>query len=333
MQTLFNTILSSMESGRDLVLVSLVKTEGSTPRGAGAHMLVGREGRILGTVGGGPLEGLALARCREVLVQRRSVLETMVLREDIPKGIGAVCGGTALMQLGYISHSDEEIKKAVSLAAELLGQHVQCRLIMQVGNAWRICIRGGEKSAGAAFSGEVWQQLSDKPVYAEEADLKLFIQPLLRDERVFVFGGGHVAQALIPVLVSAGFRCILVEDRPEFCASELFPGVEEVHLLPLDAWEDVLKVTDRDFLCIMTRGHEKDLDCLAQALRSPARYIGLMGSRRKIAHTNGLLRHKGFTDDDISRIVTPIGLDIGAETPAEIAISIAAQMISVRAGK
>lgn len=143
--------------------------------------------------------------------------------------------------------------------------------------------------------------------------------------------GGHVAQALVPALTAVDFRCHIIEDREEFCRPGLFPGVERTHLLQPRDFERVLPIGPEDYVCIMTQGHKDDMECEAFALRTPARYIGVIGSRNKTAAVNAQLRERGFTGDDLKRVTTPIGLSIGAQTPAEIAVSIAAQLIQVRA--
>lgn len=156
-----------------------------------------------------------------------------------------------------------------------------------------------------------------------------------KNGRVFVFGGGHVSQQLVPTLARVDFRCTVIEDRPEFTAPELFEGkAEDIRLINMpDVAKLVSEITEDDYICIMTRGHKDDYAVQAQMLKSKACYIGVIGSRHKIAGVNAKLRADGFTEDDIKRITTPIGLEIAAETPAEIAVSVAAQMIRVRAEK
>ena len=156
---------------------------------------------------------------------------------------------------------------------------------------------------------------------------------LIPPGRVFIFGGGHVAQALVPALAAVGFRCVVLEDREDFCRPELFSGVEETRLIRNDdpaAYEDI---TAEDYIAVMTRGHKDDLTVQAQALKTQAKYIGVIGSRKKTAAVFARLKEMGYTDADLARITTPIGLDIKAETPAEIAVSITAQLIMLRSEK
>ena len=154
---------------------------------------------------------------------------------------------------------------------------------------------------------------------------------LLPPGRVYIFGGGHVSQALVPVLKAVDFRCVVLEDREDFCRPELFPGAEETRLIQNDDPTAYREITAEDYVVVMTRGHKDDLAVQAQALKTPARYIGVIGSRRKTAAVFAKLREMGYTDNDLARITTPIGLDIKAETPAEIAVSVAAQLILIRA--
>lgn len=154
---------------------------------------------------------------------------------------------------------------------------------------------------------------------------------LLPPGRVYIFGGGHVAQALVPALAAVEFRCVVLEDREDFCRPALFPGAEETRLIQNDDPAAYAGITAEDYVAIMTRGHKDDLTVQVHALKTPARYIGVIGSRRKTAAVFSKLREMGYTDADLQRITTPIGLDIKAETPAEIAVSIAAQLIQLRA--
>ena len=141
-----------------------------------------------------------------------------------------------------------------------------------------------------------------------------------------MFGGGHVSQALVPLLSGVDFCCVVLDERPDYATHALFPTAE-ARCGPLPALAAAIPFTTGDSVIIMTRGHQGDYEVLCEALRSPVWYIGMVGSHRKMEATFRRLREDGFTDADLSRIVTPIGLAIDAETPAEIAVSITAQLI------
>ena len=150
--------------------------------------------------------------------------------------------------------------------------------------------------------------------------------------RVYIFGGGHVAQALEPVLTGVGFRCVVMDDRPDFTRRELFPTAEEVKLIDFRNIAASVNITADDYVCVMTRGHAYDSVVQSQVLPLRPYYVGVIGSRAKTAAVRRqLIEEFGVAEADIDRVHTPIGLAIGAETPAEIAISIAAEMIKSRA--
>lgn len=150
--------------------------------------------------------------------------------------------------------------------------------------------------------------------------------------RVYIFGGGHVSQALVPALAAVEFRCVVLEERPEFCRPELFPGAEETRLIDYARLAGELELTEEDWAVIMTRGHRDDLLIQAQVMKTPVRYIGVIGSRQKTEAVTARLKEMGFTARDFKRVFAPIGLPIRSETPAEIAVSVAAQLILERAG-
>ncbi len=150
--------------------------------------------------------------------------------------------------------------------------------------------------------------------------------------RVYIFGGGHVARALVPALTAVEFRCVVLEDRAEFCQPELFPDAEELLLIDNARVTDFVTLTEEDWVVIMTRGHEADLLVQSQVMGLPVRYIGVIGSQRKTAAVTAKLREMGFSDEDFRKVWAPIGLPIRSETPAEIAVSVTAQMILERAG-
>ncbi len=148
----------------------------------------------------------------------------------------------------------------------------------------------------------------------------------------FLFGAGHVSQQLARLTRMVGFRTVVLDDRAEFASRERFPDADDIRVLP--RFEDAfsgLPVDTGSFIVILTRGHSHDRTVLSGALRTPAAYIGMIGSHRKRDTIYQALREEGFTEDDLKRVHCPVGLDIGAETPEEIAVSIAGEMIKFRA--
>lgn len=331
MKKLFERLGEALPAG-DAVLVTVVASSGSAPRGAGARMLVTGEGRVCGTIGGGAVEYRAEQMAAEVLASKSSRLERFVLRKNEAQDLGMVCGGDVTVYFHYLAAGDSAVSECVRTAGELFAAGEESWLVTGLFPSGGLSLYGeGRGLAGADVPAAVLEQAGPVPRQVEAEGKTWYIEPLLRGGAVYIFGGGHVAQALVPALAAVDFRCQVIEDRVEFCRPELFPGAERTRLLQPRDFERALSIGAEDYVCIMTRGHKDDMLCQAFALRTPARYIGVIGSRKKTAAVNALLREQGFTDGDLSRITTPIGLPIGAQTPAEIAVSIAAQLIQVRA--
>lgn len=150
---------------------------------------------------------------------------------------------------------------------------------------------------------------------------------------VYIFGGGHVSQATVPVLASVGFYCVVADDRAEFADKSLFPQAKEVYRIDFQKIEEQIHITPADYVVIMTRGHEHDYEVQAHALGKHPRYIGVMGSRHKIAFVTQRLQGDGYSLEDIQSCHMPVGLNIKAQTPQEIAVSIAGELIEIRADK
>jgi xanthine dehydrogenase accessory factor len=155
---------------------------------------------------------------------------------------------------------------------------------------------------------------------------------VIPEPRLVVLGAGHVGKALSKVARFSGFKVTVVDDRAEYANSSLLPDADEVIVNDFGDVFTKVPVDRGTYVVIATRGHNHDLDALKAALTTDARYIGLMGSRRKKALIFRALQQEGFSEDDISRVIVPVGLPIGSATPEEIAISIMAQLIQQRRG-
>jgi xanthine dehydrogenase accessory factor len=160
--------------------------------------------------------------------------------------------------------------------------------------------------------------------------MEVYVEPILPDPTLVIFGAGHVGRCVADIAATIGFRIVVVDDRIKYANRERFPNADALYV---DSWEEVLKqlpVNDSSYLLIVTRGHQYDLACLRYALKSPAKYIGLMGSGRKIKLFYETLEKEGIDPTQFKRVHSPVGIEIGSETPEEIAVSIAAQLIAVR---
>ena len=176
----------------------------------------------------------------------------------------------------------------------------------------------------------------DADVSVEYIDAKnpdRFVEDFDTKATAFIFGGGHVGQALEPILRYINFTTKVIDDRPDFACRERFPDADEVVVIDsfLDAYQG-MEANENSYIIIVTRGHSGDYDVLKQTLKRATAYIGMIGSKNKVAELYRMLREDGFAQEDLDRVYSPVGLSIFAETPEEIAISIAGEMIKVRAG-
>lgn len=334
MRNLFQQLHNTLTRNQDAVLVTIVASSGSTPRGAGARMLVTEQGRIAGTIGGGAVEYRSEQLAQTVLQQKNSRMEYFQLHKNQVEDLGMICGGEVNVYFQYIPAGDPQTLALTEQIESLYAQGEQSWLITHITQnlSGGLAVYGRKSGLlGMKVPDDVISSLGSKPAQIQSGQNLYYCEKLIQPGIVYIFGGGHVAQALVPALSAVDFRCVVLEDREDFCRKELFPQAEETLLIDNSRISDFITVRQDDYVVIMTRGHKDDTIIQAQALKTPAHYIGVIGSARKSAGVFAILRQQGFTDEDLSRITTPIGLDIGSETPAEIAVSITAQLIQIRA--
>ena len=160
--------------------------------------------------------------------------------------------------------------------------------------------------------------------------LDVFIEPVLPVPRAFIFGAGHISKSLSKVATLAGFASVVIDDREAFANRERFPEAEEVHAAEYEELFGKLPINETSYLIIVTRGHRDDMRVLKLAIATPARYIAMIGSKRKVIGVIRELEKEGVPREAFERVHAPMGLDIGAVSPEEIAISVTAEMIAVR---
>lgn len=336
MKVLFETIVQSLRSQRPAVLVSIVSSSGSTPRRAGAHMLVSQDGGTVGTIGGGAVENAARLRAVELLAAKDSDSRSYGLTKEDISNLGMVCGGRVNLHFQYLDPAGRELLALFETAAELLEHDENVWMLRRISNggisAMGLFYRGEVRFSDGFAQSEIRPLLKGYPVLTD-GEPALFVEPVARAGRVYIFGGGHVSQELVPALARVDFQCVVFEEREQFADPALFPDAKGIIVGSFENIAQKVRLQPQDYVVVMTRGHSSDRAILRQALQSEATYIGCIGSRNKVAATRqALMEEIGITEQDFARVHTPIGLEIAAETPAEIAVSIAAQMILHRAG-
>ncbi|HEY8146596.1 MAG TPA: xanthine dehydrogenase accessory protein XdhC [Kofleriaceae bacterium] len=293
-------------------LATVVRTSGSTPRHAGAKMVVGADGSSFGTIGGGRVE-LEVARAGAEVA---GGAPSRIVRHHLVRDLAMCCGGSMEVLVQPVSPSARAIEGAVELAERRRPGLLVSRLD---GTAMAL-----EESA--AHTGRRPSLEGDR-----------FAEPILPPDRVVIFGLGHVARALGPVLAGLGFEIAVCDDDETGALAAAPPWAQRTvdsFDLP-DVERAIGPIGFADYVIITTRDHAIDQRILEQALAHPAldelAYLGLIGSRGKIGRFKKRLVAKGVaTEERWSRLRAPIGLDIAAETPAEIAISVAAELIRLR---
>ena len=322
MKTLIGKVISALKQGEKVVLCTILASSGSSPRGAGARMAVFADGSTYGTVGGGEVEFLAAKDALEVLNNGNTRVRAFCLAPNQVASIGMNCGGNVTIYYQLLTSS------------ELAKMEQICAALDQDANSWLYMKIEGGKVIAFEILGET-EAKREPDLFQSKAVLLsgeplVYSEPLVRAGRVYVFGGGHVGQALVPVLSNIGFRVTLYDNRRELADREHFPAADSVIYGEYENIAPHVKLTENDYVIIMTPAHQADFALLEQVLRHKTRYVGCIGSRHKIARTRQLLTEAGIPQEAILSVHSPIGLQIGAETPAEIAISIAAELIACR---
>jgi len=162
-------------------------------------------------------------------------------------------------------------------------------------------------------------------------EITLYVEPVMPDPQLLICGGGHISSALVHVFKGLEFEVTVVDDRPQFAHTERFPHAHSTIVCPYEELAGRVPLTALTYAVVVTRGHSGDEVCLRSLLASPAAHIAMIGSRAKWANLRANLRASGFTDEQLARVKCPAGLDIGSTTPEEIAVSVAAELIAVRA--
>jgi xanthine dehydrogenase accessory factor len=303
--------LPGKEAGRPrAALVTVAAASGSTPRGPGSRMLVREGGGIVGTVGGGLPEARAIEAALRAIAEGAPASLVVEMTGAEARGSDLICGGSSEM---WIEPLTEAARGSYAAA------------VAAVDRGERVVIAASPSEGIVAV--EPAPEGSGEPFIDAEGLLRCPVEPA---ERLLVLGGGHVGLALARVASGLGFSVTVADPRPEFSDPSRFP--EAVACLREDFARAIGRFAPRarDYAVVVSPGHLGDLECARALLGFELRYLGIIGSRRKAALLIEALIEEGFDRARVDSIRLPIGLDIGAETPEEIAVSIAAELVAVR---
>ncbi len=324
-------ILQAIASGRpDLALCTVIQVKGSAPRHVGSRMLAGLDGLIAGSVGGGRGEAAVLAACVEALAAQRPTVLQIEMQGTEAEGPDMVCGGFSRILVEPIA-SPAPYRAVLELVARgeraLFAKRLETGETAVLGGSgrWALGELEGLDSATALRALD-----SGHAALIEEAGL--FLDPVLPAEKLLILGGGHVGRALAAITPGLGFAVTVGDERREFLEPERFPAGVETRL---GSFTEIVASYPFDlstYVVIVTRGHLCDLECVRAVLGKTYRYAGFMGSRRKSRLVLDQVLADGFDRAKVDALYAPIGQDLGAETPEELAVAISSELIAVRHG-
>ncbi|MEX2156463.1 MAG: XdhC family protein [Gemmatimonadales bacterium] len=302
-------------AGTSGALATVARVRGSTPVPAGTKMLVGSDGRLIGTVGGGCVEADVIGAALDAQAHRRPALVTHRLNADLAGDLGLSCGGTVDIFVEPLV-ADDAYVRVLEAAADAASGLVRTAVAWDTGpvKTFEPLPPGGSSVAAATLT----------------RDGRFVEERLMQAPRVVVFGAGHVGAAIARAAAAAGFRVVIIDDRTEYADPARFADGIAVLAADVDAALARYPLSPADAVVIATRGHRNDALILERVATSPAGYVGLLGSRRKkVVVTKGLTA-AGVPAKTLQRVRVPVGLAIGAVTPEEIAVSVVAELIAWR---
>jgi len=324
----------------------IVAHSGSTLRNIGSRMIVRSDGSIIGTVGGGALEAQIIEAARKVFETRKVTLRELMLVPGDQDRFGPACGGKVEVLMHYL---DKEDPIQIHLYREIEAAAVDTKKSLLVtrlpadseeGILEQVLVKSDGSTVGATqlITSEVEELLRSPgarwPSSVYLGGNQLIVEAVGNQGTIIIFGAGHIAQALAPLARKVGFRTVVIDDRQELANRDYFDTVDDIILLESfrNSFQN-LEIDSNSYMIIATRAHQYDREVLAQALKTGAGYIGMIGSKTKRDTIFEDLLTAGYCLEDLERVHSPIGIKIGAEGPDEIAISIIAEVIQERAGQ
>jgi xanthine dehydrogenase accessory factor len=338
----FLKIEELIESDENFAVALVLRAEGSTPRKAGVRAIVYDTGKIFGTLGGGVVEAQTQSRVVQACKSKKPVVFDLQLQgadrqDDVP-----ICGGsmTILIDPNAAGHKEPFKQAADAVRNRKKGVLITTVNEMQDLDVDYLWFSENSIPSDVQFPGfdkisyclkheaaQIFNESSENKTERKD----VFVEPIIPKPLLVIAGGGHIGQALALQGSLVGFDMIVLDDRPEFTNPELFP--RRARTVCGDIAKELAQINaDKDtYIVIVTRSHKNDAEALEVSMKKSAAYVGMIGSRRKVALIRENFIQTGLcTEEEFDRIFTPIGLDIGAVTVPEIAVSIAAELISIR---
>ena len=327
---MYEIIEKYLKNNKTGIIATVILQAGSAPRDTGAKMFVGEDGKTFGTVGGGRLE---FSVCQEAMaIMGKGSTKIVHIRMDareVTSG-GMICGGNVDVLLEPVF----EKYRTLYGRLEYLEKKGKAGVLVTKFNEnsfYKTLIEENQTINGDALSEDERKTFSE---YINETAPRIvngvLVEPLKVSAVLYIFGAGHVSQYIAKVAGMVDFSVKVIDDRVEFANKERFPDADETIVADMQEAFEQLRFTGKEFVVIVTRGHQYDAEVLKETLKRKTRYVGMIGSKRKSRMILEYMKEFGFDDETIAKVYTPIGISIHAETPQEIAISIVAELIKVR---
>ncbi|HUE71807.1 MAG TPA: XdhC family protein [Pirellulaceae bacterium] len=343
MREVVRQLIAALDAGRPVAYCRLVETRGSTPQKAGAMMLVYPDGSQAGTLGGGCVEAEVKRRAIALLSEGKSEVCTFQLDSDYGWDDGLICGGRMQIlvepiaaegeargyfrRLAELVDCGEGITEAIVFDAQASTLPAPTSYLFDAAGRFIAGLHTASSPPPGLVTDPIRPLASRPRPYAAHGIAYL---PILPRCRLVIVGGGHVGKAVADLAVDLAFDVWVVDDREEFTAQERFPRAERRITGQIDQVLPTLEITPDTYCLIVTRGHNHDEEALFHLVDRGARYVGLIGSRRKIKMIYGDLLGEGISRDALAKVHAPLGIDIGSQTVPEIAVSICAELVAHR---
>jgi xanthine dehydrogenase accessory factor len=331
-----------IDKGESYVCVTILEKYGSAPRGIGTKMIIEKDLSIIGTIGGGIFEALTIKEANTIFKTKKSKIKNFFLSNKDASIEGMVCGGDLRVLIEFIDVQNENIKQIYSKANELSDKGEDFVMVTEICdnscNCKWICTESNFYGKGNDDVEQVFRSIREnfKDIKVKCMNVnnnQYLIEPHFNIDTIYILGAGHVAHKLAKLTSFIGFRTVILDDRQEFCNKERFPFAYRT--IVLESFDNAFKnieIDNNSYIVIVTRAHLNDKEVLAQALKTNCKYIGMIGSKKKRKFIYDELLKMGYAEQELNKVYSPIGLSIGAQTPEEIAVSIAAELIEVRRG-
>jgi xanthine dehydrogenase accessory factor len=345
MEDIYQEIDLLRNRGEKAVLATIITKLGPAPRERGAKLLIRENGSTMGTISGGCVEAEVWQAAMEALKTGKPKIIGFHLTEEEAVEGGLICGGRIEVLIDplwkrYGSTEDDIFREIVHIFSR--GRKAFFATIIprtEEVSQGKLLIKEDETTLGSLGDDlldnlivkHIKSTRTEEPTVIPIKETEIYLEPISPTPTLYIFGGGHISLSLARMGKIAGFRIVVIDDRELYANKDRFPEADQVYASDFADFFERFEIPSFAYVIIVTRGHQYDELVLENALKTEPAYIGMIGSKRKVKRTyDNLLASGAATQEALSRVHSPIGLDIKAETPEEIAISILAEIIRVR---